>query len=337
MTIATLTRQHVGSLILCRLLIVPKRPRKNDHSAERIRKDVSELCKHPLNEEEWGAALQQLVDAKLVTTDPPRLTDEGRRWALNVLGWKDVPPRTNWKQLKSKYLILCVFNASPDSAALAKKVATKAGLAGQIIRQHFALPDRGPLTPKAAVEALACRLICRELDIDPESEDGKAFSTIAKIGAVLPAHLAGVSNNSLESLRTGLIWRWLDSSETAGDETEPTKPAEVPVAEARQYHLDPATFAATVQAAARTATSGRWGDNKVFINHVWRQLQQEPNFPQLSLNDFKDRLVEANQRGLLRLERADLVEAMNTDDVYESETRFLTATYHFILIERNQP
>ena len=81
------------------------------------------------------------------------------------------------------------------------------------------------------------------------------------------------------------------------------------------------------------------------VEHVVERLGEDRHLavsgrdlhPRLELAAFKERLNEANQRGLLRLERADLVEAMNPDDVRESETTFLTATYHFILIERDRP
>ena len=88
--------------------------------------------------------------------------------------------------------------------------------------------------------------------------------------------------------------------------------------------------------AARTAKTGWFGDNKVFISHVWRALG-EPNAwashdgPDL-LADFKARLVEAHQARLLSLSRADLVEAMPREDVAASETRYRRATFHFVRV-----
>jgi hypothetical protein len=55
------------------------------------------------------------------------------------------------------------------------------------------------------------------------------------------------------------------------------------------------------------------------------------------LADFKNRLVEANQQGLLHLSKADLPEAMDPNDVRESETPYLNAVFHFVLIDREQP
>ena len=48
---------------------------------------------------------------------------------------------------------------------------------------------------------------------------------------------------------------------------------------------------------------------------------------------FKRRLAEANNARLLDLSRADLVQAMDPEDVRLSEVAYLNATFHFIRIE----
>jgi hypothetical protein len=88
-----------------------------------------------------------------------------------------------------------------------------------------------------------------------------------------------------------------------------------------------------VQTAARACPTGRFGDNKVFIYRVWEQLQGETHLPVRSLDEFKQRLVEANHAGLLHLSRADLVQAMDPADVRQSETPYLDARFHFIRTE----
>ncbi|WP_437792888.1 hypothetical protein [Sorangium sp. So ce693] len=94
---------------------------------------------------------------------------------------------------------------------------------------------------------------------------------------------------------------------------------------------DEPAFAARVLEAARASTSGRFGDNKVFISHVLRRLAEDG----VAIGDadtFKTRLVSAHRRGLLALNRADLVEAMDPADVGASETRYLSTTFHFVRI-----
>ena len=48
---------------------------------------------------------------------------------------------------------------------------------------------------------------------------------------------------------------------------------------------------------------------------------------------FKQRLAEANNARLLDLSRADLVQAMDPEDVRLSEVAYLNATFHFIRID----
>jgi hypothetical protein len=138
----------------------------------------------------------------------------------------------------------------------------------------------------------------------------------------------------LGSLREAVLRDWLTPSasppppEADGRTTEERVEPEA---------FDLPAFAATVEAAARTCPTGWFGDNKVFIHHVWKQLQAETHLPVHSLEEFKQRLAEANHAGLLRLSRADLVQAMDPTDVRESETRYLDAVFHFIRLEGGRP
>lgn len=102
-------------------------------------------------------------------------------------------------------------------------------------------------------------------------------------------------------------------------------PKQVPLPE------DDKAFAQRVLAAARASTTGRFGDDKVFISHVLRQLDTE-GFAVGDVKGIKDRLVEVNRRGLLSLNRADLIEAMDPKDVAASEVKYLNATFHFVRI-----
>ena len=95
-------------------------------------------------------------------------------------------------------------------------------------------------------------------------------------------------------------------------------------------------FSRKVLAAARACPTGRYGDNKIFIVHVWRALQNDPDFQGTELFVFKQRLAEANNARLLDLSRADLVQAMDPEDVQLSEVCYLNATFHFIRIESRE-
>ena len=119
------------------------------------------------------------------------------------------------------------------------------------------------------------------------------------------------------------------------DPATPQAPATVEPADATTREAGPvdlARFAERVKAAARACQTGRYGDNKVFIAHVWRTLQSDPDFAWMDLDAFKERLAMANNARLLDLSRADLVQAMDPDAVRLSEVHYLNATFHFVRI-----
>lgn len=125
---------------------------------------------------------------------------------------------------------------------------------------------------------------------------------------MLAAKHVGARRPDGEGLSTAVLQTWL-----AGAGSNDVTPSEALKA-----------FAARVNDATRAAKTGRFGDSKVFIAHVHRA------FADLDRDAFKARLVEAQREGLVALSRADLVEAMDPDDVRDSETRYLNATFHFV-------
>jgi hypothetical protein len=120
------------------------------------------------------------------------------------------------------------------------------------------------------------------------------------------------------------VQNWLAGVSSVSQQIEPP----------RIEQLDLPAFAATVRAlAVNSPVEDRFHDNKVFIGALWRSSQSEPSFPRLMLDEFKQQLIDANSRGLLHLSRADLVQEMNPQLVAESETTYLNATFHFVLLE----
>jgi hypothetical protein len=202
------------------------------------------------------------------------------------------------------------------------------------------LPTGTGATVHTALEALACKqlghpnetgwkglrsvVLRRMLEVDDDLDDKQIFTQLVR-------KVTGTPKGGLEPLRKAILRRWISGSALPHADSTTNGP----VPERREPELG--EFAATVKAAARDCPTGRFGDNKVFISHVWRHLQREPNFPKLDLGAFKQRLNEASRAGLLRLSRADLIEAMDPTDVRESDTPYLNTTSHFILLEREQP
>jgi hypothetical protein len=330
----TATTAPASELILVRLLTAAK----TKLSPSKVRSDVGRFFRRPPTAEEWQAYINDLVAAGLLTVRPYRLTDAGRALALERLGLNELPARANWPALRDGYLVPALLGASADQRSVA---ASAEGLPVLLLRRRYGL--RTGTTLAQVVE----ELICKELGFSEET-NVKDLSLlmlrrllktderldIEQLRKQLVRHAVNARNVKVDSLRAAVLQDWVD-----GENPRPERP--ISAAEDKRAPepggFDLPTFAETVRAAARHSSDGRFGDNKVFINHLWRRLQHEPNFPRLDLPAFKGRLVEANHAGLLRLERADLVQAMNPTDVQESATSYENALFHFVLIERERP
>lgn len=105
-------------------------------------------------------------------------------------------------------------------------------------------------------------------------------------------------------------------------------------ADAKMTSIDMQQFAqAVLRHAASLPHEKRFGPNKAYISCVWESTQADPTFPRMSLETFKQHLVESNLRGFLQLSRADLVQAMNPVLLSQSETHYLNAQFHFVLLQ----
>lgn len=145
------------------------------------------------------------------------------------------------------------------------------------------------------------------------------------------------------AVRAWLTGRALDGTAPATMPTHTMKPATAPHTDGRPQAAPPATptpttatartFAEDVRAAARTCVDGVFGDRKVFIDAAFTALQTQPAWRDLSLADFKQRLLAAHRTGEVVLARADLVAAMDPARVAASETTVDGATFHFIVRE----
>jgi hypothetical protein len=82
---------------------------------------------------------------------------------------------------------------------------------------------------------------------------------------------------------------------------------------------------------------GRFGERKVFIAAIRRALRAT-DYARLPRAAVDELLLRANREDLLQLARADLVAAMDPDEVRDSEvTHPMGARFHFVVIERGAP
>lgn len=106
-------------------------------------------------------------------------------------------------------------------------------------------------------------------------------------------------------------------------------------APATQHRLpdDLPVFAELTLAAARRSPTGRFGEHKVFISHVWRALLAAGEAAPEDEARFKKQLIRANTAGSLHLSRADLAGAHDTADVHASEVTYLGEQFHFVRLD----
>jgi hypothetical protein len=326
-----------ADLLLARLLPPAKRP----PSPARLRTDVARFFRTPPSDEHWQEVIDGLVDAGLLDLRPLRLTEAGRSRALAFLGVSELPPRCNWGTIQAKFLVPKALRLATTSPAELKRLGKTESLAALLLKERYKL-SVGPQPSLGQVfEALACRklgfpdvstledLKLRVLSRLAGSEERMDAGRLRK---TLPRVLLGAKAGGIRGLRAVVLASWADSE--ASPTTSTTPSGERPRDEAAPAELDLPAFARTVKAAARDCPTGRFGDNKVFINHLWRHLRDEPSFPVRDLAAFKQHLTEANQTNLLTLSRADLVQLMDPADVEESLTRYLNGEFHFVLVER---
>jgi hypothetical protein len=316
-------------LILARLLVPGSRP----PARAAIEKSLAPLFSQRLIPADWrnvfDGALDRLIAGELVAAKPLTLTAAGRERALEYWQIDRVPAKARWETLKRDFIAPRVLGLSRSEVS--GKDKTKAFVAA-VLKSRYRLPPEVGATSTAVVNALAWQ----QLDIistarfTPQAVVGQALlksarpltaDELAKQLARLALEFTG------NDLSTGALRQWISH---ATPERADARPAD---------DRDTATdgelpnFADTISRAARDSQAGRFGENKVFISQVWRAFQARDDFDGLSLQEFKERLVEAHRRRLLELSRADLVERMDPREVAESETKYMDATFHFVRLD----
>lgn len=117
-------------------------------------------------------------------------------------------------------------------------------------------------------------------------------------------------------------------------------PKEEPVADVASDQEEPKAstdnikdFSQRLYDIAYSMQDGKFGDNKVFISKLYDEAKKDPYFSDLSMDKFKKMLVMGNREDTLGLSRADLVQAMNKDDVANSRISHLGGEYNFLLLD----
>jgi hypothetical protein len=341
--------ETIESLVLVRLLALPQ---KNRPAAGKIRDELYIVVQDALSASDWksafDAAMEQLLADRLVVKPPLALTDAGRARALQFLGVSSLPANIRWPQLRDVYLVAKAMGLSPESAEVRQAVKQPERLRGLVVKQEHNLPTGALPTLTQATDALAWRKLGVETDepfnqknvtrflLGQDLKQRTRLST-SQLRNQLPAKALDLARGDTRALRSSLLRKWAAtnlcsaSPDASAVLTQPvTTPTETDQPRPQPLELD--DFARQVMNAAMSLENGHFGDRKVFINHVWKKLKDAPVCQSLDLRQFKHHLTEANNRGLLSLTRADLVGAMDSQDVQESETRYLDDVFHFVQI-----
>jgi hypothetical protein len=301
------------------------------------------FVEHRWSTGEWNTrldeALAALETAGFLRQTPRKalhLTGEGRQRAVDALGVERVPRSLSWKQLRLKYLTAKTLGL-PPSAGNVNRLGTADGLRAVLVQKQPGLGEPGTRSLVQVRDALCWK----QLGVDSDKPFTASAVQAFLLGKVLQAsrelspgqamqqlasRSVGARRTDPDSLRLAALQSWLIPATEAAPprDAEPQDAAQEPPP--REEPLS--AFASRVLHTARTATSGRFGDDRVFISHIWHAMKGAG----LDEQAFKNRLVEANQKRLLSLSRADMVELMDPADVAASETRYLGATFHFIAL-----
>ncbi|WP_235216877.1 hypothetical protein [Archangium violaceum] len=264
------------------------------------------------------------------------LTKQGRERALDFLGLKS-SKGLNWKKLRITHLAAISLGLPASNAG---RLGKADNLRAVLVEKQLGLEGVGTRT----LNAVRDELCWKQLGVETDKPFNMANVQSFLLGKVLQAsrevkpsqamqQLAargvGARRTDTESLRVAALQSWLiPTPEASAPTPAPARVPEAPAPRPRPVEDALPAFAERVLHTARTSATGRFGDDRVFISHVWRAMRDHG----LDEQSFKNRLVEANQKRLLSLSRADMVELMDPADVRASEIHHLGSTFHFIAL-----
>jgi hypothetical protein len=238
-----------------------------------------------------------------------------------------------WAAMTDRVLPALALGVAPDDVKRLGRLTGRDAWAAAIVARALGMWTNGP---PPSLSAVCDAFVWRQLGLA-----GKAKRVPAEIRALFmqrelatepgapdrllrlfAAREVGAPRADLRALRAALVRRWLAGG--AFGAATPAASTGAPQGE---------QFASAVREVASAASAGVFGDRKVFIASIWRDLCARPGWNGLTLEDFKLNLLHAHRRGALVLARADLVAAMDPALVAASETRTDGASFHFVVRE----
>ena len=269
-----------------------------------------------------------------------KLSASGRQHILQRLGLKESAQNLRWQVLSRVDLPLRALSLPAPDAAERRRFASADGLRAVVLRHAYALPLKAYPTLNQVRDSLIWYCLSQAqanpaLSRDCAGRMSDAFTvnaiarvlfsnllastrTLAPLPALrqLAARAVGAQRTDIGEVRQAIVRQALQSAGTGQSATGEQALAE---------------FAKHVIALARACQTGWFGDNKIFISHVWTEYHKQ--YPQTRVETFKQRLLQAHRQRLLQLARADLQQAMDPADVASSEIEYWGATFHFLRVD----
>ncbi|WP_143071284.1 hypothetical protein [Nitrosomonas cryotolerans] len=326
-----------------------------------LKKSLNPFFFNPPANNEWSDEIQRLINEsalQMIGRARYQLTPQGRAPVLQLLGLSSPPSNIRWQTLKNAYLIAYAMGLPPLVNDRDRQyIASADGLRASILVNTYPLSAGAyptltrardnllwqQLTNTSVTARLQKKLSAPNIQHFKPFTQGSVMTLLLNdlLGAerALPwesalkqlvAKAVNARRTSLEELRVAILKIATQKSEPES-ESEPVSVSETEPESESELTLE--TFAAQVIKSANRCQTGRFGDNKIFISHVWRQMGLDGKQFGLNIDQFKHRLCLANNKGLVSLIHADLTYAMNSQDVSASETACLNAVFHFIRLE----
>lgn len=337
--------ERAQALLLARLLPKTKRGPSRKEVLDAIAPLLAVGRSSERAQQHAAEAWKDCATRRWLDEQPARLTALGRSRLCQILDLPQLPELSTWSAVQRDLLQPVALGKKPAKASKRSGV----NLAAEVIQVMHGLPVGETL--RQSVDRLAWRALgvdtgepfqasrvqrhlLRELGPGDARVAPRMFRQQIALRAV------GAQRADNESLRRAVIARWVMQSRQAPAQQAarpaPTSAEGIAVTandNAIAGKSELAAFAAAVMDAARAPNVTRFHDDRAFIGSIWEHMRDRPPVRGMSLDAFKEALVHAHRAKLLRMSRADLVQAMDPAEVKRSEARYLNATFHFVTLQ----
>jgi hypothetical protein len=323
--------EAVQRLLLARLSVQSKRAPSQKQLIAEVAKALSPPQPTAAVTQAVERELSRSVRAGLIDGAPPALTKKAH--AL-IASWFGSKRARSWKHAQQRVALSFIGRDAPD------RVLHQDELAAIILGAQRDVPVTIRKLPevvdylcwralgvesRAAFDARAVqRYLLRDLVPADVRSDQRAWRRMLAMRA------SGATGHDPSALTRAL---WSRSARKPGKRSRTISARANDNAPLRALEPTLADFAAAVRAAARSPNVTRFHDDRAFIGSIWEQMHERNLLRDMTLDEFKQRLIQAHRDGLLRITRADLVSAMDPEEVERSEARYQDATFHFVALE----